>query len=266
MQGLVDAIIVLGHLPSQSRSSSTEEKRLVVRLTKARTARTLTWQHEAQLENLKPATREVGQTGPDWILQHCEQILQQLRDFGRWPTESAGRGLAERQLAERIRRARKAKQFSPEQEAEFQALQQAENDARAAASIAEAEEPPNPMEGFAEEAQSRIDQDLLMLESGIRTKALLRRLAVYKELVSTPSAQHEEFAQRYAERVRQASAAPAGKNRYVPGSEVDGDELRVFSERPVITGPLVCQLCESDFLTEEDFARHKQQDHAGEAE
>ena len=66
--------------------------------------------------------------------------------------------------------------------------------------------------------------------------------------------------------MRQASAAPAGKSRYVPGSEVEGDQLRVFSERPVMTGPLVCQLCEFDFVTEEDFARHKQQDHAGEAE
>jgi hypothetical protein len=122
------------------------------------------------------------------------------------------------------------------------------------------------LEWFAEVAQSRIDQDLLMLESGIRTKVLLRRLAIYKELVSSLSAQHEEFAQRYAERVRQASAAPAGKSRYVPGSEVEGDQLRVFSDKPVITGPLVCQLCEFDFVTEDDFARRKQQGHAGEAE
>ena len=63
MQELVDAIIVLGHLPSQSRSSNTEEKRLAVRLIKARKAGTLTWQQEAQLGNLKPATRAVGQTG-----------------------------------------------------------------------------------------------------------------------------------------------------------------------------------------------------------
>ena len=52
----------------------------------------------------------------------------------------------------------------------------------------------------------------------------------------------------------------------VPGSEVEGDHLRVFSDKPIITGPLVCQLCEFDFVTEDDFARHKQQDHAGEAE
>ena len=147
--------------------------------------------------------------------------MQQVRDIGHYPKESR-RGSAEQQLAEQMRRARKAKQFSPEQEAELEALQQAERDARAEARIAAAEEAPNPMEGFAEEAQSRIDQDLLMLESGIRTKELLRRLAVYRELVSSAPAQHEDFVQRYAERVRQASVTPAGKLRYIPGSEVDG--------------------------------------------
>ena len=87
-----------------------------------------------------------------------------MRDLGSDPQEYAGRSPAERQLAEKIRKARKAKQLSPEQEAELQAMQQADSDATAAARIAEAEEPPNPMEGFAEEAQNRIDQDLLMLE------------------------------------------------------------------------------------------------------
>ena len=121
-----------------------------------------------------------------------EELLQQVRDLGLYPKESR-RGSAEQQRAEKLRRARKAKQFSPEQEAELQALQQAESDARAAARIAEAEEPPNPMEGFAEEAQSRIGQDLLMLESGIRTKELLRRLAVYKDLVSVVDDYEEEY-------------------------------------------------------------------------
>ena len=63
MQELVEAIIELGHLPSHSRSSSAEEKRLAVRLSKARKAGTLTWQQEAQLGNLQPATRAVVQTG-----------------------------------------------------------------------------------------------------------------------------------------------------------------------------------------------------------
>ena len=62
------------------------------------------------------------------------------------------------------------------------------------------------------ESQSRIEQDLLMLESGIGTKELLRRLAIYTKLVFGPSAQHEEFALRYAERVGQASVY-LGKRR-----------------------------------------------------
>ena len=122
------------------------------------------------------------------------------------------------------------------------------------------------MEGFADEAQNRIDQDLLMLENGIWTRDLLRRLDKYKVLVSSPSAQHEELAGEYAERVREALAMSAGKSRYVPGTEVDGSKLRSYLACPIITGPLVCQLCESDFLTEEDFARHKEKHHAGEAE
>ncbi len=76
----------------------------------------------------------------------------------------------------------------------------------------------------------------------------------------------EEFVQRYAECVRQASAAPAGKGLYVPGNDVEGDQLRVFSERPVITGPRVCQLGEHEFLREEDFARRQLYDHVGVAE
>ena len=53
--------------------------------------------------------------------------------------------------------------------------------------------------------------------------------------------------------MREALAMSAGKSRYVPEIEVDGSNLRSYLVSPIITGPLVCQLCESDFLTEEDF-------------
>ena len=66
--------------------------------------------------------------------------------------------------------------------------------------------------------------------------------------------------------MRQPSAAAASKCRYVPSSEVDGNGLRLFSVRPIITGPHVCQLCDPDALTAKDFALHKQGRHAGEAE
>ena len=68
--------------------------------------------------------------------QKTEELLQQVRDLGRYPKENAKRGFAEQQLGEHIRRARKAKQFSPEEEVELQALQQADSDASAAARIA----------------------------------------------------------------------------------------------------------------------------------
>ena len=89
----------------------------------------------------------------------------------------------------------------------------AEKDAKDAADIAEARDKPNPNEGFADEAHNKIDQDLMMLENGIRTRDLLRRLDKYKVLVSSPSAQHEEFAEEYAERVREALAMSARKSR-----------------------------------------------------
>ena len=56
------------------------------------------------------------------------KVVQQVRDLGHYPKASK-RCPAERRLAERIRRAREAKKFSPEQEAELQALQQGPRDA-----------------------------------------------------------------------------------------------------------------------------------------
>ena len=147
----------------------------------------------------------------------AEEVMQQVRDFGRCPKETERFSRAERRLAEKLRRARKAELLSPEQEAELQALRQVEMHSRDAACIAEAEGPPNPMEGFAGESQSRIEQDLWMIENGISTKELLRRGALYKKLVLKASAQHKEFVRRYGERVRQARVS-VGKRRYVPST------------------------------------------------
>ena len=112
------------------------------------------------------------------MARRAEELIQQVRDLGHYPKETR-RGSAEQKLAGQIRRARKEKRFSAEQEAELEAIQQAERDARAESRIADAEEQPNPMEGFADDADIRIAQDLLKLESGIRTKELQLRLADY---------------------------------------------------------------------------------------
>ena len=58
MQDLVNAILQLGHLPTQSRRLSAEEKRLAARLFRARKAGALSWQQEAQLGALPPAAKQ----------------------------------------------------------------------------------------------------------------------------------------------------------------------------------------------------------------
>ena len=52
----------------------------------------------------------------------------------------------------------------------------------------------------------------------------------------------------------------------MPGDEIDGDELRKFSDDPIICGPLVCQLCSKDFINEKAFADNKKNAHASETE
>ena len=113
--------------------------------------------------------------------------------------------------------------------------------------LQEAQVPPNPMDGFANEAENRLDQDLLLLASGNRTRDLQRRLKKYKNFIADANAANTEFAQKYKERILNAAATAAGVVTYVPGSEVDGDEVRTFADDPIISGPLVCQLCDADF-------------------
>ena len=122
------------------------------------------------------------------------------------------------------------------------------------------------MEAFAVEAENRMDQDLMLLSSGHRTRDLQRRLKQYKDFIANPAAEATEFAQKYKQRISAASEASAAFGTYVPGDEIDGDELRKFCDDPIICGPLVCQLCDKDFMSARCFADHKKNTHAGESE
>ena len=110
---LMQQVRDLGRYPKESSGCSPAEKQLARQLRDARKAKELSPEQEAELQTLQ-------------VLQKSEERMQQVRDLGRIPKENAGRSLAERQLAEKVRRARKAKQFSPEQEAELQTLEQAD--------------------------------------------------------------------------------------------------------------------------------------------
>ena len=122
----MDAILQLGHLPSQAGSSSAEEKRLAARLIRALVAGALTWQQEATLRALQPhtgvaqedsdagasaSTRQAAAGGASESVaaeqkadlkrrQKTAEIMEQVRKLGRYPKEYAGRSLEERQLAE----------------------------------------------------------------------------------------------------------------------------------------------------------------------
>ena len=61
-------------------------------------------------------------------IAYAGKLMEEVRDLGHYPKKSQIRSLAEQLLAEKLRWARKAKKFSPEQEAELKALQQAEMD------------------------------------------------------------------------------------------------------------------------------------------
>ena len=55
--------------------------------------------------------------------------------------------------------------------------------------LTEVEDAPDPLEPFADEASNRLEQDLLMFESSIRPRRLLRRMQRYKRYMNEPCLQ-----------------------------------------------------------------------------
>ena len=71
------------------------------------------------------------------------------------------------------------------------------------------------------------------------------------------------------ETARLKVAMEAATRRFLRRIDTDdesGDELRIFSHDPIISGPLVCQLCNTDFINQKSFTEHKKQCHSGECE
>ena len=119
MEELVQKVRDLGRYPKSGARCSLAERQLAERIRRARKANQFSPEQEVELQALRHA-----------LLKQEEELVQQVRDLGYYPKASK-RCLAERRLAARIRKARKGKQLSPEQEAELQALQQESRDARA---------------------------------------------------------------------------------------------------------------------------------------
>ena len=83
------------------------------------------------------------------------------------------------------------------------------------------------------------------LEHGTPTWQVRERARKYKHYFEQRALQHTPTVWKYKEQVKRACSAQHGARTYVPGAEIGGDALRTFQDAPVITGPLVCQLCES---------------------
>ena len=133
--------------------------------------------------------------------------------------------------------------------------------------LIEVDEAPDARDPVFEEAENRLEQDLLMAMNGFRPRAVVRRIARYRKAFADGALAQTTLVERYRKQVLEASAAFTGREPYIPGNDIPGDALRSFAAEPIITGPLVCQLCdEVSFLYDLDFAAHKQREHAGEAE
>ena len=135
---------------------------------------------------------------------------------------------------------------------------------RAAEAQRELEVQANPMEPFADEAENQIEQDLMQFESGMLCKGPLRqRLKEYKDAL----ARGYDFMKKYEQRIQQCDSARRGRKLdYVPGHDIRGDALRIFDDKPILSPPLVCQLCDAGFICDNDFKKHLACDHAGENE
>ena len=72
--------------------------------------------------------------------------------------------------------------------------------------------------------------------------------------MSEPALQQTSLVLQFKDRVNAAAAVALGLPQYVPGMAINGDALREFSSTPLLCGPLVCQLCEAEFLYDDDFA------------
>ena len=121
VQQLVDAIIELGYLPTQSKYSTVEEKQLAVRLIRARKAGSLSSEQEAALDNLAQGA--------------AQHLVDTIMELGYLPTQSKNSTVEEKQLAVRLIKACNSGYLSSEQEGALGNLAQDQAEATAGSGV-----------------------------------------------------------------------------------------------------------------------------------
>ena len=129
--------------------------------------------------------------------------MQEIRDLGYIPKRRSEHSA----ILARYTHAVSTGKITSEEKQEAEALTAAH-----AASLAqsmdpppEACAPPDPLDAFAEEAANRLEQDLLMASSGMRTKQVMRRIQRYKKFFNEPALQENATVLQYKSLMQQAS-------------------------------------------------------------
>ena len=140
----MDEISQLGHVPTQANTASAKEKNLANRLRYARKADSLTKEQEAALDklaqtgvtNLMQQVRDLGHYPKEsrrgcaehWRWPWCgglQELMVEISQLGHVPTQANTASAKEKNLAKRLRYARKADSLTREQEAALDKLAQA---------------------------------------------------------------------------------------------------------------------------------------------
>ena len=141
-------------------SEATTERKLAKRLRNARNTGRFTALQEAELKTIAGDAPQLAEEDT------VTSLMQDLRSFGREPKHRRGNdpeATTERNLASRLRNARNAGRLTADHQSELTTLKQQELGVLQEASL-----PPDPADPFAEEAENRVEQDLLTMTNGIR--------------------------------------------------------------------------------------------------
>ena len=87
-----------------------------------------------------------------------------------------------------------------------------------------------------------MEQDLQMFREGVRNRELTRRLRKYEKYMTDPVLQDRAAVLKYKDLVLEALSSAPGLATYLPGEDIPGEALRVFSAAPRFSGPMVCQV------------------------
>ena len=166
---LMEAMRALGRMPRRSKNpegdAQIEENNLAKTVARALESNKLSEEDKAELDELRDASRAAP----------AEELMDAVRRLGYYPKElstpTTDQEQQEAQLAMMLRRrlrrnCRAGLRFSIAQQDELKELRRTSihprDRDRSAQLLEEAQEPSNPMECFADEAENRLDQDLLL--------------------------------------------------------------------------------------------------------